>query len=114
MILKDAKEMLPKFLSLRGFHSNVYGKKIQDIYIGFIDQNLTHLMRNPNNCHTVETFDPQPNDYGNHTLCVQFEDGTVEGVRNLVETDLDNLMDLNLISAQLDYMTHSPNDIPLK
>lgn len=114
MILTDAKKLLPEFYSLMGYYSKDYDSKVDAIYVGFIDQNLTYLLRNPRIGLTIETFDPQPNDYGSHTVCVQFENNKVEGVRNLVEKDLDNLGYLISKAELLDSMNHSKNDIPLK
>lgn len=114
MVLKNAKELMPEFYSLMGYYSKDYDSKVNAVYIGFTDQNLTYLLRNPRIGHTVETFDPQPGDYGNHTVCVQFENNKVEGVRNVVERDLDNLKDLIPKAKLLDRMSHSENDIPIK
>jgi hypothetical protein len=102
MILENAKELLSKFNGLIGYHSNSFNKTIIDVFIDFRDGQTTWVMKTGISGNTVESFDPQPNDYGCHTLCVDFGDKTFVGVRNVVE--MDNLTDLIPIAEQLDYM----------
>jgi hypothetical protein len=86
------------------YFSDSYQSKVSAVYIGFTNQNITYFMRNHQSNDSGLKLKIQPGDYCRFTVCIQFENNQVEGVRNLVENELNNLQYLAEKVKLLDYM----------
>jgi imidazoleglycerol phosphate synthase glutamine amidotransferase subunit HisH len=107
MNLRDNEIQMSEFYSLMGYFSDKYQSKVSAIFVGFTNQNITYFLRNYHINYSEKKLVTQPGDYSSFTLCVQFENKQVEGVRNLVENELHNLQFLAEKVKLLDYMRHS-------
>ena len=100
MDYKDAEELLPRFAILLGMRSTTYEKKISDLFVGYVDARLTGQMYKSSK--RVKGFTGLPNDAGQYTLCVSFEDGSLHSVKNIVVQD--TLLDLYQDAEALEEM----------
>lgn len=101
MELDKAKELLPKFMKLKGETSPYYDdKKIVDVFVGFEDVNTTINMLQPV-ARNVDRFPKLSSDKGHYTIVVLFEDGTLVSAKSIV--DQDNHPDLIQDAEQLSY-----------
>ena len=100
MQLDFSKKILSKFALLEGNYSQHFESKISKVFIGFRDPILTREKYQA--IVAGIGFPSLPSDNGTYTICAKLERGQIVSVRELIEND--NVEDLNIETVLLDYM----------